>query len=105
MPTKAKLKRLHTELSKSSQSYHYTQLCEYKGKKLRINIKRDSYDNQSYARIYIFKDDEWNKLASIDSPNMRTLDSVSVYSAIEPTETSFIADNSILIKKAKLILD
>jgi hypothetical protein len=43
-----------------------------KGHKLRISIKRDSYDFQSYARIELWSDTEgkWNFVHSIPYPEM-----------------------------------
>jgi len=97
------MKKLHTEVSKGSQSWNYERLLDHKGKRLKVLIKRDSYDNQSYAKMYIHKDDQWNLLTGIPYANMSSLSISYVDSNI--TDKDFVNDYLTLVNKSKLILD
>lgn len=41
-----------------------------KGKKLKVDIRVDSYDFQSHAIVYLFKEDEWKLLHTIHYSQM-----------------------------------
>lgn len=60
------------------QSHNLTRVLKTSnGKKLRICIKRDSYDFQSYARIELWSEPEgkWNYVHNIPYPEMACVQS------------------------------
>jgi len=62
------------EIGKGKQSVNFTETVEIKGKKIRINIKSDAYDFQSYAKAQGFNPDTmtWTEVASIHFSKMKT---------------------------------
>lgn len=101
---KKELEIIETTISKGSQSLEYKQLINYKGYKLRINIKSDSYEPQSYARISILKDLKWEILDYIPSSQMST-NSELVYQPryrqnYDMAEKEFLKDSDLLVKNA-----
>ncbi|HSA05706.1 MAG TPA: hypothetical protein P5556_00845 [Candidatus Gastranaerophilales bacterium] len=56
----------------SSQSLVYRELYILNNKKIKLEIKSDSYRNQCYARTYVLKDDEWNILYNVPYAEMET---------------------------------
>lgn len=68
-------KVLNQRFWRGSQGWNYQFLTEIEGHRVRVRIYRDSYDDQSYARAYVWSDAElkWNLAASIPYPDMETL--------------------------------
>ena len=69
------MKIIKEEYSKGTQSAHYVKMMESsEGSKIKIDIKSDSYDFQSHARVYAFSPTElkWNVIASIAFSEMQT---------------------------------
>jgi hypothetical protein len=66
--------RLSENYSNGTQSVNYTALYKILGEKIRIKIKKDSYDFQSHAIAEIFQNStaakKWERLASIPFANM-----------------------------------
>ena len=56
--TKTALKVLERTMYNTRQSIHFKGMYELSGIKLRINIRKDSYDFQSYARVYVLNKEE-----------------------------------------------
>ena len=73
--TKTALKVLERTMYNTRQSIHFKGMYELSGIKLRINIRKDSYDFQSYARVYVLNKEEreWNVLHSIPYPQMEAV--------------------------------
>lgn len=103
------------EISKSRQSVHFVELIEFlwtdeegtHKAKLRIAIKSDSYDFQSFARIAKWDGNQWQPMANIPYSNMKTPHGMYVWGEVEPRWTNprnFEGDREALIKKAKEIL-
>lgn len=62
------------EIGTGSQNLNFERIFKIGENKLRISIKSDSYDFQSYARIEIYNpnDYKWNVLHSIHYSKMQT---------------------------------
>jgi hypothetical protein len=60
---------------KTRQAWCYRFLTKIEGYSVKISIKRDSYDDQSFARADVWSDAElkWNLAATIPYPDMQTL--------------------------------
>lgn len=56
----------------NSQSISYREIYQLNEKKLKLEIKSDSYHNQCYARAYVLKDDDWNVIYTIPYSLMQT---------------------------------
>lgn len=56
----------------SNQSLSYREIYKLNDKKIKLDIKSDSYHNQCYARAYVLKNDEWTQIYSIPYSLMRT---------------------------------
>jgi len=58
----------------NSQAMGYTEIIKIGEEKIRITIKSDSYDFQSYARVKVWnaKDKKWNFVDSISYSEMNT---------------------------------
>ncbi|HSA05873.1 MAG TPA: hypothetical protein P5556_01685 [Candidatus Gastranaerophilales bacterium] len=77
--TKEELLEAITYLS-SSQTLSYREICILQDKKIKLDIKSDSYCNQCYARAYVLKNDEWSLIYSIPYSLMLTPDSLAYHS-------------------------
>lgn len=69
------MKIIKEEYSLGQQSAQLTKIIEGdKGLKIKIEIKSDSYDFQSYARVSVFNSSElkWNGVDHIPFANMQT---------------------------------
>ena len=56
----------------SNQSLSYREIYKLNDKKIKLEIKSDSYHNQCYARGYVLKNDEWTQAYSIPYSLMQT---------------------------------
>ena len=64
----------------SNQSLSYRELYSLNNKKIKLEIKSDSYRNQCFARAYVLKNDEWSQIYSIPYSLMQTPDSLAYHS-------------------------
>jgi hypothetical protein len=64
----------------SSQSLSYREIYILQDKRIKLDIKSDSYRNQCYARAYVLKQDEWSLIYSIPYSLMQTPDSLAYHS-------------------------
>jgi hypothetical protein len=114
---KTKFETLSLEFGKGHQSIDRTELLQFGDYKLKISIKSDAYKRQSYARIYVFKDLEWSRLANIHSQQMDTPEGLCYYTEanefgrginVEKAERLFdrkmSADRTELLHQARMIL-
>ena len=68
-----KLDIISREFSKSKQSFNLLSNYRIDNKSIKIEIKLDSYDFQSYARSYLFTDQGWEIIYSIPYGNMESI--------------------------------
>lgn len=80
----------------SSQSISYREIYQLNDKKIKIEIKSDSYHNQCYARVSVLKDDDWNIIYTIPYSLMRTPEGLAYKNDYknkpETAEANFKAD-------------
>ena len=57
---------------KGSQSISFREIYKLDEKRIKLEIKSDSYDQQCYARVYILKDEKWEPVYSIPYSEMNT---------------------------------
>ena len=57
---------------KGSQSISFREIYKLEEKRIKLEIKSDSYDQQCYARAYILKDEKWEPVYSIPYSEMNT---------------------------------
>jgi hypothetical protein len=55
-----------------SQSVNYTEIYSKNDKKIKIEIKSDAYQSQSYARGSVFDGAKWQPVYNIPSSQMHT---------------------------------
>lgn len=99
------MKRHTQKVWKSQQSWNYESLLSHpNGKRVRIRIKRDAFDYQSYALAECFdaEANKWNEVASIPYPQMSCLK----VSYIQDTATmkDFQEDEKTLLGEAEIVL-
>ena len=63
----------------SSQSLIYRELYSLNGKKIRLEIKSDSFRSQCYARSHVLKNDEWSLIYSVPYAEMKTKEGLIYY--------------------------
>ncbi len=64
---------------KGTQSINFREIYGLENKKIKLEIKSDSYDMQCYARAYILKDEKWELIYSIPYSEMNTPNGLSHY--------------------------
>jgi len=57
---------------KGSQSINFREIYKLEEKRIKLEIKSESYDQQCYARAYILKDEKWELIYSIPYSEMNT---------------------------------
>ena len=62
---------------KGSQSINFREIYKLDEKRIKLEIKSDSYDQQCYARAYILKDEKWELIYSIPYSEMKTPNGLS----------------------------
>lgn len=106
------MKVIKEEYSLGTQSAHFTKIIEGdNGLKIKIDIKSDSYDFQSYARVSVFNPQsvEWNILDSVPFSNMKTPTKL-YYHVQAPSKNAnvlaphFVEDTRTLVSNAEAIL-
>ncbi len=104
-PEQPTLKTVQKEIAKGDQYMHYTEIVDIAGEKLKISIKSDAYESQTYARIKVFSPTEktWNDLASIHYSKMQTPAKL-VYKASHDDPAHYQADRNALIDTACSVL-
>jgi hypothetical protein len=100
------------DYSLGTQSANLTKIIKSEsGLKIKIDIKSDSYDFQSFARVSVFNPSElkWNVISSIPFGNMSTPHKLfySIQKNDNPAILSdkFKKDVEVLTKEAEEILD
>jgi hypothetical protein len=95
---------IDVELSKGRQSLNYQEIVKIGDDKVRIRIKSDSYDFQSYARIEVWgNENKWNNIHNIPFANMATPPELYYHS--NANKRSFKVDRDKLIDVATSILN
>jgi DNA polymerase IIIc chi subunit len=56
----------------SEQSWHCEVLEKLAGRKVKLYVRCNSYDFQSYARSYVWKNDEWSFVHEIPGEHLQT---------------------------------
>lgn len=57
---------------KGSQSINFREIYKLDEKRIKLEIKSDSYDQQCYAIAYLLKDEQWKTIYSIPYSEMNT---------------------------------
>lgn len=121
MNNRAETTRIEEGFHSSRQSLHFKGIYRtsvYRQKdyahdvyKLKLHVKVDSYDFQSYARIWVWNKEglKWNLVHSIPYPEMETVKKEVFYgrtpaSMTEEEKKAFKHDNQCLIMMAETIL-
>lgn len=45
--------------------WDFTKIVIISGKKIKVKIKRDAYDEQSYAKVELWSNDKWNHVYNV----------------------------------------
>lgn len=102
---------IHEKIFNGSQSVNYTGLWKIsesgQTQKLRVLIKRDSYDSQSYAKVQLWDGSQWNFVTSLDwdkskSKGIFNYDNVSEF---EVTRRNGLDARELLNKDAQQLID
>jgi len=105
MAAKKSIKSLDVKIAKGTQSVNFIELLQIGSDKLRLEIKSDSSDFQSYARISAWSPSEkkWNFLESVPFGIMNTPAKL-IYKREEATAANFAQDRAELIRLALLVI-
>jgi len=87
----------------ANQSWYYQAVHKLYGRTLRVDIRRNAYDEQSWAKISLFDKEtgNWNVIAT--NPHMKCLHISYVQKNIKANV--FLSDEDILLKEAKMLLE
>jgi len=98
------MKTIDRQIAQGRQSINFTEVIEFDGHKLRISIKSDSYNFQSYARISRWNGEEWKQVHFIHFSEMKTPSGLCYQPNEKCDYKHFINDRDQLIKVAKEII-
>lgn len=107
---KRRIKRISSEFYNAEQSWFFEALWDFKGEKLRVIIRRNAVDFQSYLIVEIYEPTQrvWNKLTSkpIESAHCKCVSYVETKEQMaQRYGLVFEKDEEELLKKAALILN
>ncbi len=95
---------IHFDFSKGSQSLDYVWIGHYlnSGQKVRVEIKRDCYDNQSYWRCSVWDEgsNEWHVAIALPANTFRNAHGCSYTERLpfsDDTEMAFHLDRDELL--------
>jgi len=93
---------------KGSQSINFREIYKREEKRIKLEIKSDSYDQQCYARAYILKDEKWELVYSIPYSEMNTPKGLCYHVTYRhnanAAEAEFVKDTSRLKQYVDIIL-
>lgn len=95
---------INREFFNGEQSYNLLSNYRFGNKSIKIEIKRDSYDFQSYARSYLFTDQGWESIYSMPYEKMRTTQYEISWLKKEECHKAFMLDELLILDTSKLIL-
>lgn len=108
------MKRLESHLYGESQSVEYMAIWDADPGRVRVRIKRDSYDQQSYAAAELFDGEAWQRVAFLPRDEMTVLGTgpggrkiVHAYLKgrdLESVRLFFETDESALLAQVELIV-
>jgi hypothetical protein len=112
--SKAKTITVSEQFFKGSQDLNYERIVKvpttetdskgfYITKKVKVVLKRDSYDAQSYARVYLFDGAKWNFVYEEPLASCQ-MKSISPYQRIV-SKDDFLPDANRILKIALEIID
>ena len=90
-----------------NQSWYFTRICEWNSHKLKVEIRRNAYDNQSYARCYKYDGNKWYIVCSMPIAHCKCKDVTYVMKEERyPTmQELFLLDSETLLDTAKQIIE
>ena len=91
------------QVNKGRQDVTCVSYEEINGSSVKLSIKSDSYENQSYARASIFDGAKWNVVYHIHYNEMKTPHKLA-YTETNDMEMKFLADLRRLREKTHIIL-
>ena len=85
------------------QSWNYESLhvVAY-DQKIKIKIKRNAYDNQSWSKAYLFDGNKWNTIVETPHPLMKCLGISYVQKEVKAEK--FYEDEKILLEEVKILI-
>jgi hypothetical protein len=81
-----------------SQSLWYERVLDHKGTRFRVEIRRNAYDDQSWARVDRWNGEEWKRV--VHAPISACLCKEVSYAARNPTQELFEKDADRLLQEA-----
>jgi hypothetical protein len=87
---------------KSDQSWNFQTIINFDGCKLKVEIRRNAYDNQSFARVKRWDGDQWNIVCSRPITECRC-QSIS-YVSKNITDVNFLKDADSLVDEAMAVI-
>ena len=102
------MKTLSKEIGRGGHDLNYKETLAIGKDKVRIKIRSDSTDFQSYATVELFGNSKWNLIDYIHHSQMKTPHKLYYMvdkKDIEKAEASFKADRDKLIKLVKDVLE
>lgn len=103
----SKLKTIEERFFQGSQDWSYEAFYDVDGTKLRIKIRRNAYDEQSYAHCEVLDRQErkWNMLVTIHISQMKCRPVSYVMRDLEPRYKQMFKDDAAeLLRLAKELL-
>lgn len=93
------------EIAKGRQSVNAQQIFSIGGAKIRVRIKSDAYDFQSYATAEVWSAESlsWNEVHSIQPANMATQHGLA-YKPTAPHAGDFLQDIDTLVRVAAEVI-
>lgn len=101
--TKITEKTIEETYFKGGQSLEFKGIYEINKLKVKMNIKKDSYANQSYGRVWVWKDLEWSLIDSIHYSQLAVVLADLYYGSAVDDRVKALFNKDIKLLRAKAI--
>jgi hypothetical protein len=106
---KPKIIVIDKSISTDSQDVRYYEIISIDGKKLKMEIRSNSFKHQCHAYVYSLEDTgsgiKWNIVHSIAATVMKTPEKLCYKSGVTDYENYFTADRNDLVRVASALLN
>lgn len=95
---------IQADLTRGRQSLDYVRITNEDGKKVRVRIKRDFYDNQSYGSVDFWNGSKWERVIYRDISTLECVVARHGTSNFAAYEYLFINDADDMEQQARLVI-
>ncbi|MBT6051394.1 MAG: hypothetical protein HOG49_31725 [Candidatus Scalindua sp.] len=95
---------IDTRFYNKDQSWYFIRIVKWNNHKLKVVIRRNAYDHQSYAKCYKFDGKQWNVVNSMPIEDCKCQVVSYAQKEVDARKELFLQDSQTLFEIAKKII-